>query len=89
MKSPHRQDLESFERELLQALKRGRCLLCDRIMQLATVYVSVHATEFGNTCAGQGRCYPYLIPYCPNCELQPKEKGCIHVPMFAGLIGGA
>jgi hypothetical protein len=85
MQAPHKQNAEVFEREIAAWIERGDCPYCHRELFFALVYVSIHSTEFDDTCAGQGRCIPYTIPYCPTCEPSPEDKGCIHMPLFPEL----
>lgn len=42
--------------------------------------VSVHDERFGEHCAGQGMVWNVPIPYCPECENVPSDRGCVHVP---------
>jgi hypothetical protein len=62
----------------------GRCPSCHVEMHEKLVYLSLHATEFGVRCAGPGQVVKVTLPWCPGCEDEPEETGCLHRPMFPG-----
>lgn len=82
MNTPHRQDADEFVRELEQCRRRAVCLSCAGLLSSRTAYISVHSNEFRDQCAGEGRCFPFMIPYCSHCEPEPEMYGCIHMKLF-------
>ena len=60
-----------------------RCKNCGSEVLQTTLYVSVHSSEFGDSCAGSGKVVKVPLPYCPKCEGEPKNfTTCIHIPML-------
>ena len=60
-----------------------KCKRCGAVIKRVTGYASVHSAEFGDTCAGGGNVRQFPLPYCPNCEGEPKQTAtCVHVHMF-------
>ncbi|OHA48815.1 MAG: hypothetical protein A2806_03920 [Candidatus Terrybacteria bacterium RIFCSPHIGHO2_01_FULL_48_17] len=54
------------------------CKNCGAEVQEVHAYISLHTTLFSN-CAGSGKVKQVGIPYCPNCELTPNNRGCVHL----------
>jgi hypothetical protein len=85
MQTPHIENIEMFKTRLQQiraALHDGRCPKCFTPMREEQVYLSLHALEFGIQCAGMGRVWRTSIPWCPACEQQPQQSGCVHMKMY-------
>jgi hypothetical protein len=86
MHTPHHISVESFAAE--QALflatacleypdKKMNCAQCGTRIKWHVAFISTHAlTEL---CIGTGTITPVDIPYCPQCEEIPFERGCFHV----------
>lgn len=51
------------------------CLHCGSGLNMVEVLHSVHDGLFN--LSGSGKVQKECIPYCPNCEAQPKEQGSI------------
>jgi hypothetical protein len=81
MQAPHRMPLTEFVAELSRWAGLMGCPQCGGRLALAVCYVSWHSVEFGDLCAGAGRCDPLELPYCPACEQQPESSGCVHAPL--------
>ena len=58
------------------------CKQCGGGIKAITAAISVHFTEFDQTCAGGGDVRHFPVPFCPKCEPIPDDSGCIHVSMF-------
>jgi hypothetical protein len=84
MLTPIKTAFESFKRELVETMERGTCSRCGERLAFAPSYVSIHSTEFGDLCAGEGRCDRFNIPYCEACEPVPLPQGCVHMELFSG-----
>jgi len=54
------------------------CKNCGALVLFVHAYISVHTTLFSN-CAGSGSVKQIDMPYCPNCEITPSDRGCIHL----------
>lgn len=55
------------------------CKKCNSEIQQTTLFVSVHDKRFEG-CCGDGRVEQYPLPYCPECEGEPKNTStCVHV----------
>lgn len=75
---------EEFNAEIARWIRtQAICRSCGRALTTATVCVSIHASKFGNICAGSGEVVEMAIPYCPRCEEPPQESTCIHKRLFA------
>ena len=60
--------------------KRFVCKKDGSEIQQTTLYVSVHTKVFGDTCAGTGEVKNLPLPYCPECEGEPKNVfTCVHM----------
>ncbi|HEV8189501.1 MAG TPA: hypothetical protein VGP83_17230 [Pyrinomonadaceae bacterium] len=66
----------------LEPLLTGTCPQCSDGLKTRAAFISIHSLEFGDACAGQGRCLQLMIPYCPRCEPVPEGFGCIHARLF-------
>lgn len=86
MQSPEKMKADAFIAAIAESWARRKCEQCNRPFLYAPVYVSIHAEEFGDVCAGEGRCIKVLLPFCRKCEPRPALKGCIHHPLYAGLM---
>jgi len=69
------------------------CGECRAKVQFVRCYVSIHDTPPGGVCAGMGEVKDFLLPYCPQCEGEPKSKStCLHIgtgrliKAFGGLL---
>src|SRR5262249_2058395 len=69
-----------------RAFVRGRgvkyvylCNSCSNILEWRKCFISLHASEFPN-CTGPGPVDRVPLPYCPQCEPQPENQGCVHMP---------
>lgn len=66
---------------------------CGTALELHHVSLSIHNTPPDQECGGSGRVEIHILPYCPACEPELKESGCLHdlgaqsTPAF--FIGGA
>lgn len=58
------------------------CRTCARPIDTVVAYMTIHDTRFEPECAGSGRVIKMLIPFCPECEERPDERGCVHVRPF-------
>jgi ribosomal protein L37AE/L43A len=59
-----------------------KCKKCGATIQKTTLYISMHGTEF-SSCAGSGEVQQRALPYCPECEGEPKEvRTCAHEPGY-------
>jgi hypothetical protein len=56
------------------------CRKCGGNVEIVVAYMSLHDLRFGLACAGAGKVVRLAIPFCPRCEAQPAEQGCIHEP---------
>jgi len=56
------------------------CRKCGGNVEIVVAYMSLHDLRFGVACAGSGKGVRLAIPFCPRCEAQPAEQGCIHEP---------
>lgn len=78
-------DLRNFidtecERDGNQGFKHKKC---GEPIKQVTLYVSIHDQMFGDSCAGDGQCKQFPLPYCPKCEGEPKNTvTCAHEPGF-------
>jgi hypothetical protein len=86
MRAPTRTPLIEFVKEYSRNILIGVCPACGTRLRFARCFVSIHATEFGDTCAGEGRCIPVEIPYCAKCEQPPATTGCAHDPLLNNLV---
>jgi len=60
------------------------CKTCGGTVQQTTCYVSEHASEFGETHAGDGEVRRIALPYCPSCEGVPQNTStCVHMPVLS------
>lgn len=82
MQSPKKTPLTDFSHAYTAMAALNECPLCAGRLALAECFVSFHAIEFGDACAGEGKCQPVLIPFCPACEPVPDSKGCVHTEVF-------
>lgn len=82
MLTPVRVEWETFKRELVETMARQTCSRCGERLTFARSYISIHSTEFGDLCAGEGRCDRYMIPFCETCEPLPAPQGCVHMELF-------
>jgi hypothetical protein len=83
MKTPERLTMAGLIVELTRqvgnyGLADLRCPTCDDTISFASTTLSIHSAEFP-TCAGQGRVWPFSVPYCARCEPKPEPFGCIHL----------
>ena len=75
----YRQAMEQFNQTLQEDPDGLRHVPCGTMIRTKTVYVSVHNSPFPDSpCAGSGQCVVVEIPYCPVCESEPDERGCLH-----------
>ena len=63
------------------------CRKCGGNVEVVGAYMSLHDPGFADACAGSGKVVRLAIPFCPRCEAQPAEQGCIHEPAGAHLLG--
>ena len=56
------------------------CRKCGGNVEIVVAYMSLHDLRFGVACVGSGKVVRLAIPFCPRCEGQPAEQGCIHEP---------
>jgi hypothetical protein len=87
--------------EVVDAVRqfREKCVLKDDDLHCGTcgtaiaekmAYLSIHSSDvFHELCTGVGRVLRVMIPYCPKCESEPEERGCIHEPMLGALLRSA
>jgi hypothetical protein len=52
---------------------------CQSPMDWKKVFISIHSQDLPG-CDGNGQVVEMGIPYCPKCEKEPAEEGCIHLP---------
>jgi len=55
------------------------CNSCSAQIEWVLADVLLHTQLFPD-CSEGGRVHQIHIPYCPNCELAPSDRGCIHLP---------
>ena len=84
MQTPERISLSEFLKERQTFVdaceKQGEAVLCSKCrtwVEYVGAFVSIHDARF-ERCSGYGRCIRMIIPYCPNCEPRPSERGCLH-----------
>jgi len=77
MRTPQRVERVEFEADLLAAIRL--CAKCGAPPKLTLVYLSLHISEF-ESCAGPGRVWEVFLPWCPQCEPEPEQYGCVHMP---------
>ena len=53
------------------------CGTCGSEIQGMPASISVHDSPVGG-CAGFGEVKVVQIPYCPKCEDEPRQSGCVH-----------
>jgi hypothetical protein len=94
LKTPERQSLLQVMNEI-NRFKRGcvangdslECGTCGTPISEKLAYLSIHSIDiFPDMCAGAGKVLNAMIPYCPKCEPEPEERGCIHMPMLESLM---
>jgi len=56
------------------------CRKCGGNVEIVVAHMSLHDLRFGVACVGSGKVVRLAIPFCPRCEGQPAEQGCIHEP---------
>jgi hypothetical protein len=86
MHTPHHISVESFAAEKALFLttacleypdKKMNCAQSGARIKWEVTFISIHClTEL---CIGTGTITPVDIPYCPQCEEIPHERGCFHV----------
>lgn len=54
------------------------CPRCGGNLAVVLAYISIHLLEF-DFCAGAGNVVRVPVPYCPVCEDEPEQYGCIHL----------
>jgi hypothetical protein len=57
--------------------KKMNCALCGTRITWEVAFISTHCVT--KLCIGTGTITPVDIPYCPQCEEIPYERGCFHV----------
>lgn len=78
MQTPKREKIQEF-----LARDEATCKQCGKpATGTKLVHLSVHASEF-EQCGGPGKVWNVTIPWCPDCEQEPEERGCIHMPYVA------
>jgi hypothetical protein len=63
------------------------CRKCGGNLEIVGAHMSLHDPRFADACVGSGKVVRLAIPFCPRCEAQPAEQGCIHEPAGAHLLG--
>jgi hypothetical protein len=51
------------------------CNACKSDIQAVTQYRSVWLSDGPGPCAGTGEVEHHIIPYCPNCDPKPSDRG--------------
>lgn len=85
MKTPRKMTLDEFRaaleryrdtetREGPNGLRRCKC---GAVLRAVLVYFSIHDSPY-KICAGSGRVARIPVPYCPYCEAEPDQYGCLH-----------
>ena len=86
MHTPHHVSAESFAAEEALFLatacleypdKVMNCVQCHTRIKWEMAFISTHCLS--ELCIGTGAITPVDIPYCPQCEEKPYERGCFHV----------
>jgi len=58
--------------------RRGlSCAECDREIYMAAATIEVHEANMAN-CYPTGATFDAAVPWCPHCEPEPAERGCVH-----------
>lgn len=55
------------------------CAHCGGEIRMVRAYLSLHDTQYGDSCIGPARAWRVDIPYCYACEDPPSRYGCIHL----------
>ena len=86
MHTPHHISVECFAAEEALFLatacleypdKKMNCTQCGTRIKWEVAFISTHCLT--KLCIGTGTITPVDIPYCPQCEEIPYERGCFHV----------
>jgi hypothetical protein len=80
MQTPQRELLTDFEARLFSALRANCCPRCSGPFSSKPVHLSLHLFELPN-CAGSGASIKRELPWCPKCETEPFDAGCLHVEL--------
>jgi hypothetical protein len=86
LKTPQGITKDDFDAELRIWRLYAECPTCGGKLSFALAHLSIHSTEFGDTCAGGGQVRVESIPFCQKCEEKPVEYGCVHEPMVAPFL---
>jgi ribosomal protein L37E len=71
---------EFFECRCLLLGNTLLCRECGASIVHARVVISIHDSAFHDKCAACGkRAWTMTLPYCPQCEKKPEERGCLHL----------
>ena len=69
----------------VSCLERDRSLICskcDAELKYRQATLSIHDSTFEDVCIGPpDSVWRFSIPYCPQCEQTPSERGCLHFPL--------
>ena len=90
MRTPISETWAQFS-EALREFLNNRCILlenrlccrkCGTFVAHSRVVVAIHAPAFHYNCATfDGRAWVMTLPYCPQCEQKPSERGCLHISL--------
>jgi hypothetical protein len=80
MQTPQRELLTDFGARLASALQANCCPRCSGPFKSKRVHLSLHLLELPN-CAGPGVVIRRELPWCPKCESEPFDAGCLHVEL--------
>ena len=81
MQTPKLQTFAQYAFALQEQMARspdGRCQRCHSEIQVRSPVVSLHYLDFAG-CGGVGDVLTLPVFYCPYCEGEPAESGCLHV----------
>ena len=96
MNTPEKISCEEFLRQRQAFIdrcdKQGEavlCPVCRSWIRFVGAYLSIHDARLEN-CAGYGKVLRLVVPYCPQCETQPSDRGCLHeLPIGPSTIAPA
>jgi hypothetical protein len=80
MQTPQGELLAEFEARLGSMLQTISCPRCNGLFNSKTVQLSLHVFELPN-CVGPGAVIKRELPWCPKCETEPFDVGCLHLEL--------
>jgi hypothetical protein len=78
MQTPQRELLTDFGARLAHTLQMNRCPHCEGPFNSKLVHLSLHVMELSN-CDDPAPVLRRELPWCPKCETEPFNTGCVHV----------